>query len=94
MSKNLQQIFERNKDFPWQTMGEDTLIIEPKQQMSHEISGSGSYIWEMLDGQKTLASIAESMEQVFDAPTDALQADILNFISQLAGKGLVLCRSL
>ena len=93
MSKNLQQIFERNKNFPWQTMGEETLIIEPQQQMSHEISGSGSYIWEMINGERSLAAIAEAMGEVFDAPMDSLQADVLSFVSQLEAKGLVLCQS-
>ena len=91
MSDNFQKIYHRTKAFPWQTMGEDTLIIEPKNQMSHEITGVGSFIWELVDGVHSTAHIIDQACLAFEASPQVIESDVLEFLETLETKGLIQC---
>lgn len=92
-SENSPKIYCKTSTFPWQTMGEDTLIIEPKNQLSHEIVGVGSFIWEMIDGSQSLEDIVGRVYDVFEAPRDEIEKDVMSFVETLENKGLVHCQN-
>ena len=55
----------------------------------YTLNETGQAIWQQLDGEKTLAQVAAALTSAFDAPLDAIQADVLGFASELARRGIL-----
>ena len=85
------RIYQRVEEFPWQTMGGETIVIEPKNQISHEINEVGSLIWELLDGRTTMEAVEEKVCQTFETSGQDVKKDIFEFVEGLREKGLVHC---
>jgi len=49
----------------------------------------GAAIWGELDGSRTLGAVLESVLERFDAPPAEVAGDLLTFVDQLEGAGLV-----
>ncbi len=72
-----------------QESGEEAVLILPAQGKVKVLNATGTFIWEKLDGTRTLEEIAQALSQVYDVPpTEALQ-DVLAFVAALAERGLV-----
>jgi len=49
----------------------------------------GAYIWEQLNGSKSLAEILDLVLNNFDVPREEAEQDLLEFIDHVAETGLV-----
>ena len=49
----------------------------------------GSRIWQFVQQTPLLRSVWQSMRDEFDAPADTLHTDLLTFIDELSGEGLI-----
>jgi len=49
----------------------------------------GSRIWQFVQQTPLLRSVWQSMQDEFDAPADTLHTDLLTFIDELSGEGLI-----
>ena len=49
----------------------------------------GAAIWGELDGVRSLGAVLERVRERFDAPPAEVEEDLLSFIGQLEGVGLV-----
>lgn len=93
MSETLAKIYKRNQENPWQTMGEDTIIISPKDHFSHETDGVGSFIWSFINGKTPLITIVDYICSEFEVARDVAEEDLIQFMQALEEKGLVSCLS-
>ena len=55
----------------------------------YTLNETGTFIWQALDGTRTLAEIGRQLEQEYDAPPELIQSDVLEIMSGLAEAGLV-----
>jgi hypothetical protein len=55
----------------------------------HAIDEIGSFFWDAIDGRKTLEEILSVLVEEFEAEEDVLRADLLEFVTELAEKGLL-----
>lgn len=92
MSDFLTRTYKRVEGNPWQTLEQDTLIISPKDHISHETDGVGSYIWGFLTGEFPLISIVDHVCSEFEVARDVAEEDLIEFIQNLEKKGLVICQ--
>ena len=46
-------------------------------------------IWSLIDGTRDRASLIADLAAAYDAPADALEADLLAFLSDLQAAGLI-----
>jgi pyrroloquinoline quinone biosynthesis protein D len=51
-----------------------------------EVSG---HIWDLCDGSHSVSAIVEEICREFEAPADAVQEDVLDFLGEMAGEKLV-----
>ena len=58
-------------------------------EIALELSESGAEILSLCDGVKTLAEIARSLADEYDADPAEIQADAAEFLDRLAAKGYV-----
>jgi hypothetical protein len=49
----------------------------------------GTRIWRLLEERKPLRVVLDTLVDEYEAPPDRLQRDLLAFVDQLNGKGLV-----
>jgi len=49
----------------------------------------GTRIWRLIEERKPLRRVLETLAGEYDAPTDRLQHDLLEFVEHLSGKGLI-----
>lgn len=52
------------------------------------LNATGVFVWERLDGRRTLDDLAGAVEAAFGAPPDAARRDVEAFLAQLAERGL------
>lgn len=93
MLKNLRKTYRRNNNHPWQTIGEQTVILSTEGMMSYELSGVGYYIWENLNGDNSLEEILELICQEFEVSPEVAQKDLIDFVSCLEEQELINCRT-
>ena len=55
----------------------------------YTLNETGKAIWQALDGQKTLAQVAESLTHEFADPSDELSADVLGFATEMVQRGIL-----
>lgn len=73
----------------------DEVLLVPIQgtvadmQRIHTLNPVAEYIWQNLDGQKTIQEILNGVLDTFNVPKDVACADLLEFIQQLHDNRLI-----
>ena len=89
MSNPLNKVFEKNKKFPWQTINDETIIIDPDNQNSFELNEVGSFIWKLTDGTRSLLSIQEQIASEYDVEASAISEDLTSVTEALLSNQLI-----
>ncbi|MCI5113597.1 MAG: PqqD family protein [Candidatus Electrothrix sp. AW2] len=55
----------------------------------YTLNDTGAFIWQALDGTRTLAEIGRQLEQEYDAPEEVIRADLREIMDGLIDVGLV-----
>ncbi|MCI5194008.1 MAG: PqqD family protein [Candidatus Electrothrix sp. AU1_5] len=55
----------------------------------YTLNDTGAFIWQALDGIRTLAEIGRQLEQEYDAPEEVIKADLREVMDGLIDVGLV-----
>ncbi len=53
------------------------------------LSGSGAYIWELIDGQKCVRDIRDQLAAEFEISPEQAQADLVEFLESLVQMGAI-----
>ncbi|HNR69686.1 MAG TPA: PqqD family protein, partial [bacterium] len=59
----------------------------------YTLNETGKMIWDRLDGRNTLAEIAASLADEYDAPLDEIERDVLGLIEELARRKIVVAQT-
>jgi hypothetical protein len=73
---------------------DETLLVPVSGDLAsmdelYTLNETGAFIWQALDGTRTLAEIERQLEQEYDAPEDVIRADLREIIDGLIDVGLV-----
>ncbi|MFQ6079638.1 MAG: PqqD family protein [Thermodesulfobacteriota bacterium] len=69
-----------------QTIDDEAVIIVPSEQMVNVLNPVGSRIWDLTDGRKCIAEIAEILSHEFDVSYETALKDAIEFTVDLAEK--------
>lgn len=69
-----------------QIIDDETVIIVPSEQMVNVLNPVGSRIWDLADGRKCIAEIAEILSHEFDISYETALKDAIEFTVDLAEK--------
>ncbi len=80
--------YERNPDFIFRRIVDELVLVPVRQDVAdmnciYTMNPVGAFIWEKLDRAATLADLAAAIADEFDAAPEAVEADVLDFISDL-----------
>jgi hypothetical protein len=84
----LNQRYQRNENFVFRRIEDETILVPIKDNVGdmgsiYNLNEVGALVWELLDGQKTLHDIRDSLVAQFEVSTQEAQADLGEFINQL-----------
>lgn len=90
MSSLYNNTYSKNRDFPWQTIDGETIIIDPRGHASYELNDVGSFIWGYCDGTHSLQAIEELLCHEYDVTPETARRDLLEVAVQLLSDNLLI----
>jgi hypothetical protein len=80
----------RNPDITLQDIGNEVVLYSATADAVHVLNPTAKLIWELCDGQHTLANIEQVLRANFAIPPDQdVMADIRQTLETFAAKGLL-----
>jgi hypothetical protein len=80
---------KRNGELPFQTVEEETVVVNPKTREVHVLNTTGARIWDLLATEQTLDELCATLEGEFEAAPGALRDEVTAFVRDLGGKDLI-----
>ena len=72
------------------TMTEDgTVIVSPDDGRLSVLNEVGAFIWEMIDGQRSIEAIVQGVVDTFDVSSAQARQDVQTFMAALTERQLV-----
>ena len=87
---NLERRPRRNERMLSQRAADTTVLLDPVNGEYYALDAVALDVWELCDGARSLGDIADAMTAEYDAPPEAIRADLLALMSELESSGLVL----
>lgn len=82
-------VLVRNERLAWRVLEGEAVILYPEAGTLHRLNVTGTRMWELLDGKRSLAEVAAGLAAEYDvAPTDAVR-DLQAVAADLMAAGLV-----
>ena len=96
--KGLETRFERNENFVFRRIGDETILVPIKSNIGdmgsiYNLNPVGSLVWELLDGEKPLRCIKNMILETFDVTPQEAEEDLCDFLNQLKEIGAVVERT-
>jgi hypothetical protein len=63
---------------------DEAVLVHPLQGKVRVLNAVGARVWELADGQRTVAEIAQTITAEYDVELPRAQADVLAFCDDLA----------
>lgn len=73
----------------WREGETSVLLLNPSDGRYFALEDSGGRIWTLCDGSRSIAEIARVLHEEYDAPLDAVEADVLELIVELVDEKLL-----
>jgi hypothetical protein len=86
---NQQSVFGRRDRVMMQQVEGDSVLLDIDNGEYFSLNEVGSRVWELCDGTRSLASIAEMICAEYDVPPSTALSDASELLKSLAGAGLV-----
>ena len=86
---DLDKVVPRRKQVPWRALDTEALVVNVKTGMLYPLNSVGTRIWELCDGERTLAEIVAALAAEFEADERTIREDAERFIVELAEASLV-----
>ena len=98
-SGNFNKVFIRNGNVVSRKIAGELFLVPIKGKIADmenifALTATAEYIWESLDGRKSLNEILNDVVDRFDVEHEQAEADIREFIMELMGAGLIAERSI
>lgn len=91
---NFDTIYRKADHIVTRKVMDETLLVPISGDLAsmdelYTLNDTGAFIWQALDGTRTLAEIGRQLEQEYDAPEEVIKADLREVMDGLIDVGLV-----
>jgi len=80
---------KRNEQIIAQKGSSDLLLFNMDSGTYYALNEVGGRTWELCDGTHSVAQLVRILAKEYDAPTEILEADIVELLEDLSGKNLI-----
>jgi PqqD family protein of HPr-rel-A system len=81
--------YKRDPGLPFQTLEEETIVVDPKTREVHLLNDTAARVWELLASAQSVDELAAALGEEYDAPADELRASVEELLHGLRDKGLL-----
>lgn len=81
--------FRRVAALPFQTLAEETLVVNPRTREVHLLNVTATRVWELLASPRTSDDLLGTLSSEFDAPAAEMARDLEVLLADFAKKELV-----
>jgi len=86
--KSLDQRYKRNDDLVYRNIENETILVPIKNNVGdmgciYNLNEVGAFVWEHLDGEKTLGDLKNMVTAEFDVSDNDAETDLCEFINDL-----------
>lgn len=81
--------WKRREGLPHQTIDGETLIVVPKERLTHHLNASASFVWSLLADPRGFDELADLLEAEFEADRARIRADLKKVLAQMERKGIL-----
>ena len=71
------------------TVGEEVVLMSLASGECFGLGETGSAVWRLLGEPEPVFALIAALKEEYDAPAGVLEADVLELLQDLAGRGLV-----
>jgi hypothetical protein len=82
-----QTVVDRSPSMAWQTIDGETVLLNIDGRELMGLNAVGARVWELADGEHTVAQIAEAVTVEFTVGRDEALADVRRFVTELLELG-------
>lgn len=84
-------VFQRSPNATYQTVAGEAIVIDLNSGSYFSLNETGTWLWENLDGRRTLRQLAQELAEACAIPDQAAQVeqDLLELLANLAREQLV-----
>jgi hypothetical protein len=91
---NLSSTYRKQEDIVTRQIAGETLLVPIRSNLAdmqkiYGLNPLGDYIWQQLDGKRSLTEILAEVAGNFDVTEEQAEIDIREFISQLTEAGII-----
>jgi PqqD family protein of HPr-rel-A system len=81
--------YRRDPGLPFQTLEEETIVVDPKTREVHLLNDTAARIWELLASAQSVDALTAALGEEYDAPAEELRASVEELLRGLGDKGLL-----
>jgi PqqD family protein of HPr-rel-A system len=81
--------YQRDLGLPFQTLDEETIVVDPRTREVHLLNDTAARIWELLASAQSVDELTQALGEEYEAPADELRAGVEELLAGLADKGLL-----
>jgi hypothetical protein len=79
----------KRSDVAWQMVEGEAVVLHISGQMLRGLNAVASHIWQLIDGNRTLESIAQQVSTKFSRGEEEVLEDVKTFMVELLEKNMV-----
>lgn len=76
-------VLARNERLSWRILDDEAVILFPDAGTLHRLNGTGTRVWELLDGARSLADVGSLITDEFEVASDEALADLCTLAGDL-----------
>lgn len=79
----------RRRDLPFQVIGDQTFVVEPREGILHMLDETAGYLWTRLERPEDAKGLAGALCEEYEVDEETAARDAAAFLKELESKGLV-----
>lgn len=76
-------VLARNERLSWRILDDEAVILFPDAGTLHRLNGTGTRVWELLDGARTISDVGALITDEFEVASDEALADLCTLAGDL-----------
>ena len=89
MDGNNEVKIKRNEDAIWRVVDGEVVVLVPDGAMLHALTGCGSRVWELIEGETAVAEIIQRICGEYQVEPQRARGEITEFVRRLVEMKLV-----
>jgi len=86
--QQIDRVLRKNENFVFRQIDDETILVPIKNNVGdmgsiYSLNEVGAYVWEHLDGEKTLLDIKNMVAGQFEVSSADAECDLVEFVNQL-----------